>query len=622
MSRRIHLLALLFFLGVGVYWYSSRDNGSAPAPAAATPAAEQPPALSQAEIQKQFEALEKDKEASLAKLGSEEANAQLRERAATKTFQAREQVQFARQSYWAKVLSTNWPAYKKLHAQAMASPQGTAPCTICNGRGKMDFCVVCNGSGKCQTCGGTGYLPNGELCPDCLGSKICYMCNGSGKMACPFCDDGLVYSKMPPPPNLLPINCNAPETSIASVSQPPRNTDTSVLPPDVLQRSEAPVNPEDLPPSSITQRTLVMLCLLGFSLIFGILVIVRLFNKRRDTEAALARQRAEDVLREKRIFEDPAMRTFFVELQAGLQALPTEFVPDAIAALRTVHRELGQAKLDLATESRKFFDSAPGTLLWLRSCLAEMNRTTDEDQRRILLLDFSEEVRPAKIACLLPALRSFWLLSFALEGFARQLCRKGDYVTPSALRTVEGALDMLETLCDNSLRPDLANTPPIRLLAVDDDAVCRRSMTFALKKVFSEPDLAADGTAALALVDKQKYDVIFLDVDMPGINGFETCTKIREGQVNKETPVVFVTRHGDFNSRAESTLVGGQDLIAKPYLPAEITIKTLMFTLRARLESDAAKARAAADAENSDGQDTSAQSADASEAAAVTAASA
>jgi len=118
-------------------------------------------------------------------------------------------------------------------------------------------------------------------------------------------------------------------------------------------------------------------------------------------------------------------------------------------------------------------------------------------------------------------------------------------------------------------------------------------MSFALKKVFSEPELAPEGKTALSLVEQNVYDVIFMDVDMPGMDGFEVCTNIRQSKLNKETPVVFVTRHSDFDSRAKSVLVGGQDLIGKPYLPSEITVKTLMMVLRARLEVDAAKAKAA-----------------------------
>jgi len=595
MNRRFHLLALLTFLSVGAYWSWTRTQVN-PLPATVAPQSAAPaPALSQEEIQQQFAAIEKDKEATLAKLGTDEANMQLRERAGSKMYEVREQLQLARQPYWTKVLSTNWPAYKKIHAEAVASPSHTAHCTICDGRGKMDFCVMCNGTGKCQTCGGTGRAADGSPCPNCLGRKSCYLCEGTGRMACPFCDDGDVYAKMAAPPNLLPIYCQPPGAVIASAgpSQPSRSTDASILSPEELKKSQAPISSAELPPQpEIARGGWIVLGVVSLLVIFGILRVINGVNGIREAKAALVRQAQEDALREKRIFEDPSMVNFFAELQHGLQAAATEFVPDAEAALRTMHRAASETKLDLADASREFFASAPGNFMWLRTVLSEVNRTTDEAKRAKLLLELSEEVRPAKVACLVPSLKAYWLLSFALEGFLRQLSRKAPEVTTSALLTVEGALDMLEQLSVGGVRPDLANNPPIRLLAVDDDAVCLRAMSFALKKVFPEPELAPEGKTALGLVEQNLYDVIFMDVDMPGMDGFEVCKKIRESKLNKATPVVFVTRHSDFDSRAKSVVVGGQDLIGKPYLPSEITVKTLMITLRARLEADAVKAKA------------------------------
>src|SRR5207302_5414322 len=94
-----------------------------------------------------------------------------------------------------------------------------------------------------------------------------------------------------------------------------------------------------------------------------------------------------------------------------------------------------------------------------------------------------------------------------------------------------------------------------------------------------------DGPAALVLAKRQNYDVIFLDVEMPGMDGFEVCSKIHETDLNGKTPVVFVTRHSDFGSRTKSALTGGLDLIAKPFLAFEITVKALTLIFRCRLEN-------------------------------------
>ena len=79
------------------------------------------------------------------------------------------------------------------------------------------------------------------------------------------------------------------------------------------------------------------------------------------------------------------------------------------------------------------------------------------------------------------------------------------------------------------------------------------------------------------------YDAIFLDVQMPGMDGFDLCSRIRQTSLNRATPVVFITIQSDFNARAKSTLVGGHDLIGKPFLTFEVALKALTQVIRYRL---------------------------------------
>ena len=60
------------------------------------------------------------------------------------------------------------------------------------------------------------------------------------------------------------------------------------------------------------------------------------------------------------------------------------------------------------------------------------------------------------------------------------------------------------------------------------------------------------------------------------MNGFELCTKLRTLPAYKKTPVVFVTSLNDFESRANSTMSGGNDFIAKPFLFIELAVKALV----------------------------------------------
>jgi DNA-binding response OmpR family regulator len=69
------------------------------------------------------------------------------------------------------------------------------------------------------------------------------------------------------------------------------------------------------------------------------------------------------------------------------------------------------------------------------------------------------------------------------------------------------------------------------------------------------------------------------------MNGFEVCQKIHEAPANAKTPIVFVTSLSDFETRARSTLSGGMDLIAKPILMIELSVKALTHLLREKTKS-------------------------------------
>jgi CheY-like chemotaxis protein len=119
---------------------------------------------------------------------------------------------------------------------------------------------------------------------------------------------------------------------------------------------------------------------------------------------------------------------------------------------------------------------------------------------------------------------------------------------------------------------------------VDDDLIARRAIAGALQMSFKKPDLAENGESALLLAAEKSYDVIFLDVLMPGMDGFTVCSRIHETTANSHTPVVLVTSYTDPKCLSQCALCGASDITTKPFLKAEITVKALTFTLRHRLE--------------------------------------
>ncbi len=166
-------------------------------------------------------------------------------------------------------------------------------------------------------------------------------------------------------------------------------------------------------------------------------------------------------------------------------------------------------------------------------------------------------------------------MASALEALLKNLHEQPKYITASSLRTVAHAVDSLGTLIDHN--PDgeaTPSTPPI-VLVVDDEILSRRAVCTALARTHLTCISVDDPQLALKLLKENTFSLIFLDVEMPGLDGFELCTQLRTLPANKTTPVVFVTSLSDFQSRTLSALSGGNDLIAKPFLLMELAVKAL-----------------------------------------------
>lgn len=106
-------------------------------------------------------------------------------------------------------------------------------------------------------------------------------------------------------------------------------------------------------------------------------------------------------------------------------------------------------------------------------------------------------------------------------------------------------------------------TEAIRILIVDDDATARLLMRAALTKVGFATILAGDGEEALRLFREQVFDMVLLDVEMPGKNGFEVCAELRR-DFSEDFPIVMVTGMDDTESIQRAFDVGATDFLAKP----------------------------------------------------------
>jgi DNA-binding response OmpR family regulator len=234
---------------------------------------------------------------------------------------------------------------------------------------------------------------------------------------------------------------------------------------------------------------------------------------------------------------------------------------------------------------KSFIDTLPATLTALRGVLQTAIKAENDMARLKHVHDLYRRTHALTGNAGVAGLPQIALMSDALEALLKELYEKPRNINSSTFRTVASAVDFLGILFERGVMPGQQEIPPANILVVDDEAISRRAIAYALEKAKLKSVNVEDSEAAYTLLLENKFDLILLDVDMPKMNGFELCAKLRALPDYKTTPVIFVTSLTDFESRANSTMSGGNDLIAKPFLFIELAVKALVYVLRGRLDA-------------------------------------
>ena len=103
-----------------------------------------------------------------------------------------------------------------------------------------------------------------------------------------------------------------------------------------------------------------------------------------------------------------------------------------------------------------------------------------------------------------------------------------------------------------------------RVLVVDDNSIAQTIACHALKRQLFEVECAGSGKLALDAAARSRFDLILMDLQMPGWDGFETVEQIRQLPGYRETPIIAVTANCSDDYRARSAKCGMQDFLAKP----------------------------------------------------------
>ncbi|MCX6242285.1 MAG: hybrid sensor histidine kinase/response regulator [Bacteroidetes bacterium] len=109
-----------------------------------------------------------------------------------------------------------------------------------------------------------------------------------------------------------------------------------------------------------------------------------------------------------------------------------------------------------------------------------------------------------------------------------------------------------------------------KILAVDDNPKNLKVLAALLAPQSYKVDYAFSGPEAINILEAESYDLILLDIMMPGMDGYETCVRIRSMTKNNLVPVIFLTARTDMASLNKAFTSGGVDYITKPFSPEEL----------------------------------------------------
>ena len=109
------------------------------------------------------------------------------------------------------------------------------------------------------------------------------------------------------------------------------------------------------------------------------------------------------------------------------------------------------------------------------------------------------------------------------------------------------------------------NVNQLTVMVIDDSKTIRRTAEALLKKEGYQVITATDGFEALSMIVDHKPDLIFMDIMMPRLDGYQTCALIKQHKVFRQTPVIMLSSKDGLFDRAHGRVVGSDHYITKPF---------------------------------------------------------
>jgi len=110
----------------------------------------------------------------------------------------------------------------------------------------------------------------------------------------------------------------------------------------------------------------------------------------------------------------------------------------------------------------------------------------------------------------------------------------------------------------------------LKVMVIDDSKTIRRTAESLLKKAGCEVLTATDGFEALSVIAESHPDLIFVDIMMPRLDGYQTCALIKHNDEFKNTPVIMLSSKDGLFDRARGRIVGSEQYLTKPFTKDEL----------------------------------------------------
>lgn len=110
----------------------------------------------------------------------------------------------------------------------------------------------------------------------------------------------------------------------------------------------------------------------------------------------------------------------------------------------------------------------------------------------------------------------------------------------------------------------------LKVMVIDDSKTIRRTAETLLTKAGCEVVTATDGFDALAKIADTRPDIIFVDIMMPRLDGYQTCALIKNNSEFKKTPVIMLSSKDGLFDKAKGRIVGSDQYLTKPFSKAEL----------------------------------------------------